>query len=359
VVEGGVDEVTELLKASWGKVCFTGSERVGKIVAQATAKTLTPTLLELGGKSPVLVDETAPDDIASVANRIMWGKTFNAGQTCIAPDFVLCHEKHATALCRELVMTIARQFGKNPKQSELGRIVSKDHAQRLVDMMKEVERNSFPLCGGSEKCNVDDKYVCPTVLLSPPRDCRLMKEEIFGPVLPVIIVKSRQEAINFIQQQNGTPLALYVFTKSKTVYQEVVRACPSGGACRNDTMLHGGSSCLPFGGLGTSGYGNYHGRFSFDTFTHAFGSIYRPCFPGSDFSMVRYHPYAGLKQTILVHVLGNLPYIPVLHVRIVATVLFVVLAVQYIPAFESLRLETWQLVGRTLQAIADWALLHQ
>jgi acyl-CoA reductase-like NAD-dependent aldehyde dehydrogenase len=112
-------------------------------------------------------------------------------------DGIMSYEDSSASHC----YLACSQFGKNPKQSELGRIVSKDHAQRLVDMMKEVERNSFPLCGGSEKCNVDDKYVCPTVLLSPPRDCRLMKEEIFGPVLPVIIVKSRQEAINFIQQQ--------------------------------------------------------------------------------------------------------------------------------------------------------------
>jgi hypothetical protein len=121
-------------------------------------------------------------------------------------------------------------------------------------------------------------------------------------------------------------------------------------------MLQGGSSCLPFGGLGTSGYGNYHGRYSFDTFSHAFSTVYRPCFPGSDFGMIRYHPYAGLKRIILVDVLGKLPYIPVLHTRFVAIVVLVMFFIHHVPVFDSLRLAMWQMVGRALQSMADWAL---
>jgi len=155
--------------------------------------------------------------------------------------------------------------------------------------------------------------------------------------------------------QHGTPLALYVFTKSESVYQKVLQACPSGGACRNDVMLQGGSSCLPFGGLGTSGYGNYHGRYSFDAFTHAFATVYRPCVPGSDFGMIRYHPYEGMKRRILIGVLAKLPYTPVLHTRTVTLVLLAALTFRYVPAFDPWRVAVWQAVGSGLQSMADWA----
>lgn len=151
-------------------------------------------------------------------------------------------------------------------------------------------------------------------------------------------------------------MALYVFTKSERVYQQVLQACPSGGACRNDVMLQGGSSCLPFGGLGTSGYGNYHGIYSFHAFTHAFASVYRPCLPGSDFGMIRFHPYKGIKRRLLIDVLAKLPYTPVLHTRTALLVLLMVLVLQYVSIFDPWRTAAWQAVGSILQKMADWAL---
>jgi hypothetical protein len=244
----------------------------------------------------------------------------------------------------------------------LGRIVTPGHAKRLVDMIMEVENNNKTkstkiLYGGSAQCNVDQCYVCPTLVLNPPRECRLAREEIFGPILPIIIVKSREEAIHFIRyEQYGkkTPLALYVFTNSEKVYQEIIHACPSGAACRNDLLVYGGSSYLPFGGLGTSGYGNYHGRYSFETFTHAFASLYRPCFPGSDFGMVRCHPYKGFRRVVLLDYLTKFPDVPVLHVKAVFVFLCMLLTIQFLPGLDPWKKMMWQEIGNLLQAMADW-----
>ena len=333
VVQGGIDETTALLEQEWGLVFFTGSERVGRIVAAQTAKTLTPTVLELGGKSPTFVDEHAPS-LPEVANRIIWSKTLNAGQTCVSPDYLLVHQRHAEALCQELVRTLEKQFGSNPQKGPLGRIVQVAHAQRHVEILKEVEAcpTTKILCGGSGKCDASSRYVCPTIVLNPPRNSRMMTEEIFGPILPVIVVQSRQEAIDFINDMPGVPLALYVYTSRAGVYRQMKDSCPSASAVRNDGIVQFANPNLPVGGLGSSGYGNYHGEFSFNTFTHAFGSMYRPCFPGSDFGMVRYHPFGKMKATILCDYLMDLPSIPVLPWRSALATVAVIMASYYLPA---------------------------
>lgn len=224
-------------------------------------------------------------------------------------------------------------------------------------MINEVEKSKSAkiLHGGSAQCDPDRCYVCPTLVLNPPRDCRLLREEIFGPILPILVVKTRDEAIRFIRnEQYGTPLALYVFTRSEKVYQEIIQTCPSGAACRNDLLVYGGSSYLPFGGLGTSGYGNYHGKYSFETFTHAFASLYRPCFPGSDFGMLRCHPYKGFRRAALLNYLTKFPDVPVLHLKAVTVVIGVLFMFQFLPALDQGKKMMWQEIGNLLQAMADW-----
>ena len=237
-------------------------------------------------------------------------------------------------------------------------MVTPTHAQRHVDMLKEVENSKSTriLCGGSDLCDVDQCYVCPSIVLNPPRDCRLLQEEIFGPILPIVVVKSREEAIHFIRnEQYGTPLALYVFTKSEQVYQEIIQAIPSGAASRNEVLMHAISSHLPFGGLGTSGYGTYHGKHSFETFTHAFGSVYRPCFSGSGLGMLRCHPYKGFRHVALLDVLAKFPDVPVLYLGRVTAVLSVLLILKFVPALDPWKEIAWHEIGNLLQQMADWA----
>jgi acyl-CoA reductase-like NAD-dependent aldehyde dehydrogenase len=349
VVLGGVPETTALLQESWGLIFFTGSESVGKIVAGAAAKTLTPAVLELGGKCPCYVDETAPNDLRAVANRIIWAKTINAGQTCAAVDTLIVHESIVDKLLPELVKTLEIQFGPDPAQGELGRIVSSRHAARHVEMIQQVEKAALSstgtssanhgckiICGGSNNCDAESGYICPTVVVNPPRDCRLLTEEIFGPILPVITVKTRDEAIQLIRDMPGTPLSLYVFTKSPRVFDEITRKCPSGSTMRNDALMHLASPHFPFGGLGSSGYGGYHGKYTFDTFSHPHMCMYRPCLPGMDFFMARYHPFGNIKGVILEKILFKVPSTPVLHVRAWTVVSTIALACRYVPHLQNL-----------------------
>ena len=187
VVTGGVAVTSALIQLSWGKIFFTGSERVGKIVATAAAQTLTPVVLELGGKCPVLVDETAPSDMQVVANRIAWAKLFNTGQTCVTADYVLVHESKLDTLIQCLLRTTEWQYGKNPKKSELGRIVNKAHAQRLQGMIREVEQDEETrmILGKADDCDPEDRYVCPTIIFNPPTQRRGSgRKKFLGPFYP-------------------------------------------------------------------------------------------------------------------------------------------------------------------------------
>ena len=340
VVEGGVEETNELMKQHWGMCIFTGSERVGKIIQESAAKTLTPTVLELGGKTPTIIAEDCPDDMAVVCNRLMAGKLMNCGQTCVAPDFVLCHKSKVSSFCKEASAAIERLFSKDQQDSELPRIVTEAHAKRHVELIEEVEKldSSKVVYGGSKTCATNKKYVAPTIVLEPPMDSRLMKEEIFGPILPIIPYETDEEAITIINEMRGTPLALYVFTKSKERYEKYMARVPSGSAMRNETILQFFISDFPFGGLGTSGIGLYQGKASFDVFTHKRTSLYHPCHSAFEYGGLRYvlicyylhaifsstltfqstmdhryHPHGkGLKGKSLIFLIKNLPDTPAL-----------------------------------------------
>jgi aldehyde dehydrogenase (NAD+) len=294
----------------------------------------------------------------------------NAGQTCAAVDTLIVHESIVDRLLPELVKTLEIQFGPEPAQGELGRMVTSQHAARHVEMIQEAEkavlsssdtsntaeetnRGCRIICGGSKECDARSGYVCPTIVVNPPRDCRLLKEEIFGPILPIITVKTREEAIQVIRDLPGTPLCLYVFTKSSRVFDEITQKCPSGSTMRNDALVHLTSPFFAFGGLGSSGYGGYHGKHSFETFSHQHMSMYRPCLPGMDFFMARYHPFGNIKGVILEKVLFKVPATPVLHVRAWMLVTAVALACRYVPPLQNLTKVVLTVIAGLLEKIAS------
>jgi hypothetical protein len=228
-------------------------------------------------------------------------------------------------------------------------------------LIKEVEEAAAKpgsltkiLCGGSAKCNPKNRYIAPTIVINPPLDCRLMKEEIFGPILPILIVDSREEAIAIMNKVHVTPLANYVFTKSDRVFQQVCRQVRAGSAVRNDALLQTGSPFIAFGGLGTSGYGTINGKATFDTFSHSFPTMYRPCAPGMDAFMARYHPYAGVKGWLVEHVLLRLPAVPVLHTRIMLPVAMVGVACYFgvVVVVPASVIDFWK--PSLLEPVANW-----
>jgi len=260
LVEGGVEETTELLGQRFDHVFYTGNGRVGRIVMQAAAKNLTPVTLELGGKSPCIVD--AEVDVRIAARRIAWGKFMNAGQTCIAPDYVLVHERREDELCRELASAIGAFYGPDPKQSpDYARVVNARHHERLEKLL---ESGEVVVGGESDRASC---YLAPTVLRGVAPDSPAMTDEIFGPILPVLPVKDIHQAIDFVNERDK-PLALYVFSSDEETQQTVLDGTSSGGACVNGTILHIADAKLPFGGVGESGMGAYHGRHTFETFSH-------------------------------------------------------------------------------------------
>lgn len=260
-IEGGVEVNQALLQEPFDYIFFTGSTRVGKLVMEAAAKHLTPVTLELGGKSPVIIDESA--DLTIAAKRIIWGKTINAGQTCVAPDYIMVHESIKDKLIRELQQAIADFFGSNPEKSnDFGRIVSDKHFERLVEMIKK-DKDQVILGGKSTK---ETRYIEPTIVEANWNSCS-MQEEIFGPILPILTYKTLDEAIKSIKKFDK-PLALYLFSSNKNVENKVIGSISSGGVCVNDVLTHIVHPDLPFGGVGASGLGSYHGKYSFLTFSH-------------------------------------------------------------------------------------------
>jgi aldehyde dehydrogenase (NAD+) len=260
VVEGAVPETTALLREKWDHIFYTGNGTVGRIVMEAASKHLTPVTLELGGKSPCIVDESADLDLA--AKRIVYGKFFNAGQTCVAPDYVLVHDHVHDAFINRLVSTIREFYGDDPKQSpDYARIVNERHHARLTRLLSDVD----VVTGGQS--DVSDRYIAPTILRNVNEDDPVMQEEIFGPILPVICVSSVESAIGFINR-HAKPLALYLFAGDKDAQDRVLADTSAGGTTINHIWLHLGVSQLPFGGVGESGMGAYHGRYSFETFSH-------------------------------------------------------------------------------------------
>ena len=261
-VKGGVPSTTVLLEEKFDYIFFTGSPRVGQIVMEAAAKHLTPVTLELGGKSPVIVDETA--NIKNAARKILWGKTVNAGQTCVAPDYIYVHESVKDQFIQEIRKQARKIFGKDMKESKsFGRIINDSHFKRLHHILEEEKENI--LFGGST--NVSERYVELTLVNVTSRDQISMQEEIFGPILPIMEYSKLESIIQEINAQ-PKPLALYIFSESKMTQQKVLRLTTSGGTCINDVISHLVNPNLPFGGVGNSGIGSYHGKHSFDTFSH-------------------------------------------------------------------------------------------
>jgi aldehyde dehydrogenase (NAD+) len=269
VVEGGVPETTALLAERFDHIFYTGSGTVGRIVMEAAAKHLTPVTLELGGKSPCIVDQSTDLDVT--ARRIVWGKFYNAGQTCIAPDYLLAHEAVEDALLCRLKQTVRDFYGDDPRASpDYGRVVNVRHHRRLMGLLP----GSGEVVTGGEASEAE-RYLAPTILRDVPADAAVMSEEIFGPILPVLRVQSIDEAVAFVNAR-PKPLALYLFTRDGEVRRRVLERTSSGGALVNHISLHVGVPSLPFGGVGASGMGAYHGKASFETFSHRKSVLVKP-----------------------------------------------------------------------------------
>ncbi|WP_145377931.1 aldehyde dehydrogenase [Staphylococcus epidermidis] len=262
VVEGGIEETQTLLSLPFDYIFFTGSEKVGKIVYEAAARKLIPVTLELGGKSPVIVDDTANIKVAS--ERISFGKFTNAGQTCVAPNYILVQRKVKNDLIKALKKTITEFYGENiEKSADFGRIVNQKHFNRLNDLI-QIHKDNVVFGGNSSK---EDLYIEPTLLDNITNDNKIMKEEIFGPILPIITYDNFDEVLEIIQSKSK-PLSLYLFSEDENMTHRVLEELSFGGGAINDTLMHLANPNLPFGGVGSSGIGQYHGKYSFDTFSH-------------------------------------------------------------------------------------------
>lgn len=277
VVQGNRDVNAALLEERWDLIFFTGSPALGKIVMGAAARNLTPVVLELGGKSPCIVDKDA--DVKTAARRIAWGKSLNAGQTCIAPDYLMLHEDIKDVFLKELELNFKELLGDNPQETKhFVRIVNDKAFDRLEGYLKDGKVVS----GG--RTDKSDRYFEPTVLDDVPQDATVMNEEIFGPIFPVRTFKEIDEVISYVVSREK-PLALYYFGGQG---DKVLRRTSSGGACINDTIMHIANENVPFGGVGNSGLGSYHKKRSFDAFTHYRAVITTPTFLDLPF---RYMPY--------------------------------------------------------------------
>ncbi|XP_072738605.1 aldehyde dehydrogenase family 3 member A2 isoform X1 [Ciconia boyciana] len=260
VITGGVPETTELLEQRFDHILYTGNSRVGKIVMAAAAKHLTPVTLELGGKSPCYIDKDC--DLAVACRRITWGKYMNCGQTCIAPDYILCDPSIQSKVVENIKTTLQEFYGEDVKSSpDYERIINKHHFRRILGLL---EGQKIAHGGEADEASC---FIAPTVLTDVSPESKVMEEEIFGPVLPILTVKSVDEAIEFINGREK-PLALYVFSNNKKLIKRVISETSSGGVTGNDVIMHFFLSTLPFGGVGNSGMGAYHGKHSFETFSH-------------------------------------------------------------------------------------------
>ena len=287
VVTGDATIAQELLNQRWDYIFFTGSVAVGKIVAKAAAENLTPATLELGGKSPCIVDETANLELS--ARRIVWGKIINAGQTCVAPDYILVHHKMKNTFVKLLIQEIQKALGTNPEESsDFARIINFKNWERQLRLLE----NQEILFGGQS--NKETLYLAPTLLDEPKMDSLVMTEEIFGPILPILSYESKAD-IEKIISSFEKPLSLYLFSQNKSFIDEVLQKYSFGGGCINDTVIHLANNRLPFGGVGNSGMGAYHGKLSFDIFSHKKAIVKKGTW--LDLPM-RYAPYKDKLKTI-------------------------------------------------------------
>lgn len=279
---GDADVSKKLTQLAWDYIFFTGSPQVGKLIYQAAAQHMTPVTLELGGKNPCVVDNTA--NIAIAARRIVWGKFLNTGQTCIAPDYLLVHVDVYDALVTALKKEITKQYGSDAQQSpDLGRIIRAAHFDKLVEMLDD----AAVLHGGDH--NRDTLYIEPTLVDAPQRDSAVMQGEIFGPILPIITYEHKTDIENWVDSYDK-PLSAYVFTQDEQFRSWFINRFPYGGGVVNDCIVHFLNDRLPFGGVGSSGIGSYHGRNTFKTFSHYKSVVRRSNWPDIP---VKYAPYRG------------------------------------------------------------------
>jgi aldehyde dehydrogenase (NAD+) len=282
VVEGGVEVSQKLLALRWDHIFFTGGTRVGKIVAHAAADHLARCTLELGGKSPTIVMDSA--DLDTAAKRIVWGKYTNAGQTCVAPDYLLVHESVREGLLQRMRSAVRAFYGEDPKVSpDYGRIINDNHYRRLTGL---IDKDKVVLGGDADP---SQRYIAPTIMDDVTMQDKAMEDEIFGPILPVVSVTSLDQAIEHVGERPN-PLALYLFSSDPSDESAIVDRVSFGGGCINNTLVHLGDPKLPFGGIGSSGIGAYHGKYSFETFSHLKSMVKTANFLDPD---VKYPPYEG------------------------------------------------------------------
>ncbi|MCH1547459.1 MAG: aldehyde dehydrogenase family protein, partial [Flavobacteriaceae bacterium] len=282
VIQGDYKTSAHLLEFKWDYIFFTGSVKVGKIVAKAASNNITPVTLELGGKNPCIIDKSI--DLKLAARRIVWGKFVNAGQTCIAPDYILINKQIKLPFVYALINEIENAYGKDQfLSSDYPRIINKSNTDRLISLIK----NQKILYGGLY--NKQENYLSPTLIDSPKLDSNLMNDEIFGPILPVIEYDNEAKIYEIISEFEK-PLALYVFTTNTKFSDNIINKVSFGGGVINDTMIHFGNHRLPFGGVGQSGIGSYHGKSGFDLFSH-----FKPIVKKGNWLDIktRYAPYNG------------------------------------------------------------------
>lgn len=288
LVSGGRAENQALLHQKFDMIFFTGGKTVGREVLRCAAEHLTPVTLELGGKSPCIVDSSAKIPLA--AKRIVFGKYLNCGQTCVAPDYILCDEAIRDQLVDALQKEIAVQFGEAPLQnSDYGKIINQKHFDRLLRLINTEKL----VCGGQTQ--PEALRIAPTILKDVTWEDAVMGEEIFGPILPVLTYKTLDEAIQVVED-HPHPLALYLFTEDRAVQKKVLARCRFGGGCINDTIIHLATSEMPFGGVGESGMGGYHGKVGFETFSHTRSIVDKKTWMDMP---VRYQPYVKTKDKML------------------------------------------------------------
>ena len=296
VIEGDGNIAAALMTQKFDHVFFTGGESIGKKVMEAAAKNLTPVTLELGGKSPAIVIDGA--NIEVTARRIIWGKSLNAGQTCIAPDHLLVENKLFDSLISNLKASINDFYGNNPLGSKhLGSIINQNQFNRLNNLLNQAKNNGQIIYGG--ECNESDKRIGPTLIKIENRKDQLMKAELFGPLLPIMCIKNLEEAISDLKSL-PKPLAIYLFGGEEKEQEKLLSMTSSGGICFNDVVLQAGIPELPFGGVGSSGMGRYHGKAGFDNFTHYKSILKRPFWLDLNF---RYPPYT-LDLSLLKKLIG-------------------------------------------------------
>jgi len=288
VVDGGRAENQALLQQRFDMIFFTGGKTVGREVLRHAAEYLTPVTLELGGKSPCIVDSTAK--IRLVAKRIVFGKYLNCGQTCVAPDYILCDKRIRDELITAILAEIEKQFGKEPlKNPNYGKIINEKHFERILGLI-----NGEKLVYGGQS-EPESLRIAPTVLNNITWDDAVMGEEIFGPLLPILTFDTLDEALDTVES-HPHPLALYFFSEDKAAQKKVLDTCRFGGGCINDTIIHLATSDMPFGGVGESGMGSYHGRVGFETFSHYRSIVDKKTWMDLP---IRYQKYTGLKEKMM------------------------------------------------------------